>query len=678
MNKCKKIISYLLSFALLFSTITPTFAEINNVSANGGAGQSKVTAIIEASNFDITVPIGLPINVNKDGTVTVATDAKIVNNSNGPVVINNVTLTSQNNWQLASYTDNYKAKKAGSKELGFKLNNENANVDGTFNMVSVDWPSIAGHGELALNYDGKVPAQNADVATTTAATVEFLFQWDDGAARLEESDVLLGRTSTYQLHVLDTTGLISTPITAFASILATAISSGSGTTYSSSDTSIATVDSNGVITGVNPGKATITATLGLDTDICNVTVLDLSVSSTEGGIASLSYANKEQSSTVKFAATSNKDFIFTGWTNEKNEIVSTKPLYTADLLTNLNLKANFKRTNENLTVTLAAGDGGSVSGDGSYFYGEIVSIKATPNKGYKFISWSDGNTNSFRQFIINQNMDLTATFAATATMYSITANTDANGGGTVTGGGIYAKDSTVTLTATPNENYEFVNWTDMNNNVESNSTFTFTATKAITWTAHFKNNAVTNKYNVTLTAGVGGSVAGAGSYDSNTEATITATPDTGYHFVKWSDDNTSSTRKITVTKDLSLTATFEKDGYALTVKNDEGGTANIVADGNPTTGSYNYGDSVTLNATANDHATFVNWTSDSGETITQNSFVTTVHKAVTWTAHFKLDSYTLTITANDGGSASGSGTYTYGKEAAISATPKPGYHFTSI
>ena len=58
-----------------------------------------------------------------------------------------------------------------------------------------------------------------------------------------------------------------------------------------------------------------------------------------------------------------------------------------------------------------------------------------------------------------------------------------------------------------------------------------------------------------------GSVVGdAGFYESGTEVTLTATPNEGYHFVKWSDGNTENPRTIVVVEDVELRAEFELDG----------------------------------------------------------------------------------------------------------------------
>ena len=76
----------------------------------------------------------------------------------------------------------------------------------------------------------------------------------------------------------------------------------------------------------------------------------------------------------------------------------------------------------------------------------------------------------------------------------------------------------------------------------------------ITYTAVWEKN----KYTLTVNAGTGGTVSGGGTYEHGTSATITATPNSGYKFVKWSDGNTSAARTITVTGNATYTAIFEE------------------------------------------------------------------------------------------------------------------------
>ena len=56
-----------------------------------------------------------------------------------------------------------------------------------------------------------------------------------------------------------------------------------------------------------------------------------------------------------------------------------------------------------------------------------------------------------------------------------------------------------------------------------------------------------------------GTVTGAGSYASGATATLTATANSGYHFVEWQDGNIDNPRTITVTGNATYTATFAAD-----------------------------------------------------------------------------------------------------------------------
>jgi hypothetical protein len=72
-------------------------------------------------------------------------------------------------------------------------------------------------------------------------------------------------------------------------------------------------------------------------------------------------------------------------------------------------------------------------------------------------------------------------------------------------------------------------------------------------------------YNVDVTAMAGGTVTGGKLYLEGTEATITATPAEGYHFVGWSDGVTETTRTFTVVSDMTLVAEFAINVYNVTL-----------------------------------------------------------------------------------------------------------------
>lgn len=108
--------------------------------------------------------------------------------------------------------------------------------------------------------------------------------------------------------------------------------------------------------------------------------------------------------------------------------------------------------------------------------------------------------------------------------------------------------------------YAFAGWFDTSaTSGGTQLTMTTKVTSNKTWYARWTIS--TRQYKLTVTAGTGGTVSGSGTYNYGATATLKATPSAGYHFVKWSDGNTSATRTVTVTKDATYTATFEQDPY---------------------------------------------------------------------------------------------------------------------
>lgn len=185
-------------------------------------------------------------------------------------------------------------------------------------------------------------------------------------------------------------------------------------------------------------------------------------------------------------------------------------------------------------------------------------IEATPNTGFRFVSWSDGVLQNPRNVIVISDTIITATFEIdNISQYTITANSANPTMGSVTGGGTYNEGATATLTATANSGYYFTHWQD--NNTQNPRTITVTGNA--TYTAYFEANAPT-QYTITATSANPsmGSVTGGGTYNEGATATLTATANSGYHFTHWQDNNTDNPRTITVTGNATYTAYFEADG----------------------------------------------------------------------------------------------------------------------
>ena len=70
-----------------------------------------------------------------------------------------------------------------------------------------------------------------------------------------------------------------------------------------------------------------------------------------------------------------------------------------------------------------------------------------------------------------------------------------------------------------------------------------------------------NSYNLTVNSSEGGTVNNvSGVYESGASVQLIATPDAGYSFLKWSDENTNPNRTIKVTGNAVYTAYFKFNG----------------------------------------------------------------------------------------------------------------------
>ena len=114
---------------------------------------------------------------------------------------------------------------------------------------------------------------------------------------------------------------------------------------------------------------------------------------------------------------------------------------------------------------------------------------STPNSK----SWANANTNKPVTEIVHNTGNRTISFKfmdGMSTQYSVNLSASPANGGTVTGNGSYYKDSQVTVNATPNTNFSFVNWTKNGIQVSTNSSYTFSITENTTLVANFESSSV--------------------------------------------------------------------------------------------------------------------------------------------------------------------------------------------
>ena len=189
----KKLISSLLAISMLASLGATAFAQgtdldepVNGgINTPGGSSSVPVELNVTPLTFSVTVPSGLPINVDADGNVEVANNVKITNNSAGMVKVKNVEVSMLNGWSLDSFDVDFTDKAVNTKQLGLVINGVDANLGNLKNAFGI----LAVDDSEDLVYDAKIPPQSESLQSTIANLI-FTIGWVD-------SEVLEGDGQTY-------------------------------------------------------------------------------------------------------------------------------------------------------------------------------------------------------------------------------------------------------------------------------------------------------------------------------------------------------------------------------------------------------------------------------------------------------------------------------------------------
>ena len=237
-----------------------------------------------------------------------------------------------------------------------------------------------------------------------------------------------------------------------------------------------------------------------------------------------------------------------------------------------------------------------------------------------------GNTSNgeFSIQVSGNELQLVYTGAVDIFTLSYTAGLNGSISGSSTQDIVRGNDGTA-VTPTPALGYHFVDWSDASTDNPRTDT---NVTADVSVTANFAINVYTLDY----TAGAHGSLTGSTTqtinYGSDGTA-VTAVPDTGYHFVDWSDASTTNPRTDTgVTGNISVTANFAINVYTLTYLTNPGGSLT-----GSTTQSINHGsDGTAVTAEHDQGFHFVDWSDASTDNVRTDTNVTA---NITVTANFE-------------------------------------------
>ncbi len=272
----------------------------------------------------------------------------------------------------------------------------------------------------------------------------------------------------------------------------------------------------------------------------------------------------ESGQKVTVTAIPSEGYEFDQWLEDAN----TDATRTFTVKGNATYTATFKEnTTPTYTIVWKNADGKILETDNNVAYGARPEYNgATPTKNedaqytYTFSGW----TPDLRE--VTEDETYTATYTANLRSYTITFF---NGDGTVLESNTFAYGTTPVCTATPTKNstqqynYIFSGWTPAIESVTGEQTYTPLFTEQ------------TRQYTVAGNSNDDsfGNVTGSGTYDYNTQVTLTANPEYGYRFVEWQEDHsTINPRVFNLTEDVTLTAVFEVSFIpSLTLKDNETG-----------------------------------------------------------------------------------------------------------
>lgn len=157
----RRVVCLLLFVTLLCTSAFATYVPgASDIVVDGANGESVAELNQEASTFSVTVPSSLPAYMDDMGNVTVASNARIVNNGVGPVVVSNFDIEPIEPWGIV-WTEDPSELRVGSKLFSLSLNGGPVHSNGssgggapsyvayTSNLGEID----GNGGAVVLDYD---------------------------------------------------------------------------------------------------------------------------------------------------------------------------------------------------------------------------------------------------------------------------------------------------------------------------------------------------------------------------------------------------------------------------------------------------------------------------------------------------------------------------------------------
>ena len=216
-------------------------------------------------------------------------------------------------------------------------------------------------------------------------------------------------------------------------------------------------------------------------------------------------------------------------------------------------------------LTLAIRGEGTVSASPSrdtYDCDASVHLTATPDECWHFARWTGDLTGTTNPASLTMNEDHSITAVFEADRYTLEVTVEGEGSVSLDpAGGTYDCGTAVRLTATAEPCWHFVRWEDDASGAAAEKSLVMDQDLRVT--AVFEPDPRTpEQCTLTVTIEGEGTVDPAGgTYEAGTTVELTATPSSGWHFVRWQGDasGTDAASSVVMSEDRNVTAVFEQD-----------------------------------------------------------------------------------------------------------------------
>ncbi len=206
----------------------------------------------------------------------------------------------------------------------------------------------------------------------------------------------------------------------------------------------------------------------------------------------------EHGQTAEVETEPTEGYVFMHWTDGDN-IYSTLSDFQIEMTENKELTAVFEYREHDLELDVHPAEAGSVQGEGTFGVNSLVNISTTPNPGWVFQNWTETvddsetevSTDPSFEILLDRDKTLTANYEPFTP--DLLVNVEGNGT-TDPGEGehVYSFGEEITLSATPDDEWRFVNW-EINDTEYESQEVTITIEEDVVATATFEPTVAVNE-----------------------------------------------------------------------------------------------------------------------------------------------------------------------------------------